>query len=887
MELPVSELTTDYRKLLLSLTVDNPAYKTASFFGKGFVSKSIPQKLFFFKTDDLEQTILVPRGIDPSYIKKLPEINNLAYGESIGMGHNGDFKLRPNQQEFFDGSVLPYIDNIDNNTPIDILLNAECGSGKCHAKGTKILMYDGSLKNVEDIKVGELLMGDDSTPRKILSLATGTEEMYKILQRDGIDYIVNKSHILSLQLREWGAGSGSSRGQKSIDNYGKVINISIADYLKLPHTKQGWLYGYSKPALYTEKEVLLDPYFLGVWLGDGNSREVSITTDGRDAELVKYYKETAQKFNLQVREEYNSENSNNYHLTHNKRGVKNPIKEILKHYNLILNKHIPNDYIVNSIESRLKLLAGLIDTDGYVDKKSYGITLKSLLLSNDIKRLCWSLGFRVIHSVKMVKGVSYQRLTIKGNNLYDIPVKLDRKKVEKRTTNKDASITSFKVEPVGIGEYYGFTIDGNNLYQLEDGTVTHNTIMALYLASEYQVRTIVAVTTKKIGEQFKKAVADLFPNWSCGWEDGKKEYDITLSTYSLLSKENYTEEYFSKFGHIILDEYHRCGADTYQKILEKASCRCRTSLTATFRRKDGLHKILKLHAGHILEMEKNSMSATIYPISTGIEINEDLFRGVDRFSLKFKNLEEYADVCIRNLKGKELDRGTVTKISLEEPALYLMSSVSHKEVKFLDPDTNNKIFKLGNVSAPMLDTEIADNTHRTDLVFDLIRELYLKNRKIIVLSKRKEQLYLLAGKFKRRGIFAGVFVSDKDKDYKEFCERQGKTVKEYVDYIFNDSRIILGIDKLAEEGMDAPSFDTLVYLHPMKDIEQSVGRILREYENKQPPIAFYLVDKVNSYNKSFYGKTAGAKGMFQKLGHIVKNEISISEATEQIKNGVI
>ena len=541
IELPVSELSTDYRKLLLSLTVDNPAYKTASFFGKGFVSKSIPQKLFFFKTNDLEQTILVPRGIDPSYIKNNPEINNLAYGESIGIGHNGNFKLRPNQQKFFDGSVFPYIDNIDINTPIDILLNAECGSGK--------------------------------------------------------------------------------------------------------------------------------------------------------------------------------------------------------------------------------------------------------------------------------------------------------------------------------------------------------TIMALYLASEYQVRTIVAVTTKKIGEQFKKAVADLFPNWTCGWEDGKTEYDITLSTYALLSKDNYTETYFSKFGHIILDEYHRCGADTYSKILEKASCRCRTSLTATFRRKDGLHKILKLHAGHILEMDRSSMDAIIYPLSTGIEINEDVFRGVDRFSIKFDNLEIYSDVCIKR-DGKEVDRGTVTYISDDKQYFTILSSITKNSVMIKDP-LLYKIHKLSNVSAPMLDTEISDITHRTDLVFDLVRELYLKNRKIIVLSKRKEQLYLLAGKFKRRGIFAGVFVSDKDKDYKDFCERQGKSVKEYVDFIFTESKIILGIDKLAEEGMDAPSFDTLVYLHPMKDIEQSIGRILREYDNKQHPIAFYLIDKVNSYNKSFYGKTNGAKGMFQKLGHTVKDELAITEAIEKIKIGEI
>lgn len=542
IEIPVSELKTDYKKLLLSLTVPNPAYKSASFFGKGFVKKGIPKKLFFFRLNEKDKTILVPRGIDRNYFKNGAELNRMSYGTEISEGHTGNFKLRPNQQEFFDGKVYPYIDNKKKNEPIDLLLNAECGSGK--------------------------------------------------------------------------------------------------------------------------------------------------------------------------------------------------------------------------------------------------------------------------------------------------------------------------------------------------------TIMALALTSEYRTRTVVAVTTKKIGNQFKKAVKDLFPNWTCDWEDGKNEYDVTLSTYSLLSKENYTEDYFRKFGHIVLDEYHRCGADTYSRILEKATCRYRTSLTATFRRKDGLHKILKLHAGDILEMERSSMKATIYPLSTGYEINEDLFRGVNRFNTKFENLEEYTDIALKNKKGVEVDRGMAIKIDRNKGSFYLMSAVTKKEI-LIDNPSEYIIKKLGNVSSPMIDTEVADIEARTIDVFELIRELYRQGRKIIVLSRRKDQLYQLGGKLKRRGIDAGVFVSEKDKDYKEYCKRNGRTIEEQRDYVFNRVNIILGIDKLAEEGMDAPSFDTLIYLHPIKDVEQSIGRILREYGGKKDPIAFYLVDKVNSYNKAFYGKTKGARKMFVDLGHKVEEEISMSEATQLIKDNEI
>lgn len=85
------------------------------------------------------------------------------------------------------------------NTNYNIVLDAKAGSGKCHTKGTKILMYDGSIKNVENINIGELLMGDDSTPRKVLSLAKGKEMCYDIIPIKGDKFGINESHILVLR----------------------------------------------------------------------------------------------------------------------------------------------------------------------------------------------------------------------------------------------------------------------------------------------------------------------------------------------------------------------------------------------------------------------------------------------------------------------------------------------------------------------------------------------------------------------------------------------------------------------------------------------------------------------------------------------------------------
>ena len=102
-------------------------------------------------------------------------------------------------------------------------------SGKCFAKGTKILMEDGSKKNVEDIKVGDYVMSPTSEPRLVTNLGHGYEDMFEIIPNDiGYEpFTVNASHIISL-----------------IDTKNNIFNIEIKDYLKLPLQERKTLFGY-------------------------------------------------------------------------------------------------------------------------------------------------------------------------------------------------------------------------------------------------------------------------------------------------------------------------------------------------------------------------------------------------------------------------------------------------------------------------------------------------------------------------------------------------------------------------------------------------------------------------------------------------------------------
>jgi replicative DNA helicase len=339
-------------------------------------------------------------------------------------------------------------------------------------------MFDGTLKNVEEVKTGDLLMGDDSKPRKVLSLARGREMMYWIRQNKGIDYRVNESHILSLK---------RSR-KEGPHEHGDVLDISLRDYISRSDKFKNNYKGYKVGIEFDEQSCAVDPYFLGIWLGDGTKSNVAIAT--KDREIVEYLEGYAQKLGLKVTEVASEGKCPTYSITSGYRGgdqsQKFSLQAVLREMNLLDNKYIPHEYIRNSRHNRLELLAGLIDSDGYYDDRYhvFEIVQKDEALARQIKYLIDTLGFRasLVPKKAAIKSIGYEttvyRIRIAGD-LDQIPVKIERKKARKRKTTRDVKHTGIKVEADRIDDYYGFVIDGNHRFLLEDMTVTHNTSFAL------------------------------------------------------------------------------------------------------------------------------------------------------------------------------------------------------------------------------------------------------------------------------------------------------------------------------------------------------------------------------------------------------------------------
>lgn len=348
-----------------------------------------------------------------------------------------------------------------------LIISGDAGVGKCHGKGTKILMYDGSVKNVEDIEIGEHIMGDDSTPRKVLSLGRGKDTIYEIKSKGWDSFTVNSEHILVLR----------NRSKKS----NTTFEITVKDFLNKSKTFQNQSQLIRTSVEFKEKEIKMDPYLMGIWLGDG-SRTSPFGIETADSEIVDFLNERANHYNLFLKLHENKKSkSDGYYFSSGNSGKglklkRNEFLNELKLYNLYnqSEKFIPNEYLINSTNVRKNLLAGLIDSDGYQHCKSYSICTKWKNLANQIVFLSRSLGFKSHITIKLVKNKEYYNVNISGD-LSDLPMRLQRKKSETRNQIKGVLNSGFSISEIGYDDYYGFELDGNHLYLLGDFTITHNT----------------------------------------------------------------------------------------------------------------------------------------------------------------------------------------------------------------------------------------------------------------------------------------------------------------------------------------------------------------------------------------------------------------------------
>lgn len=345
-----------------------------------------------------------------------------------------------------------------------MLILGAFGHGKSMISGTYVLMYDCSIKTIDNVKVGDFLMGDDGTPRKVLALGSGKEQSYKVVLKNKDSFSCNASHKVPFYI------SNRWKGYKK----GDVVIMTIKDYLDQPKWVKNNVLKIQKAILnFKKKDVFLDPYLFGLWLGDGHKTGLHFTINNKDQEIVNYLYKWASINNFEVRVEDQLGDCTRYDLTHGKGNSKKyPELEFVKSC-YIKEKRIDLDYLKNDRNIRLQVLAGLLDTDGHLFDKCFEWSTKFEGLKDDFLFLCRSLGFSVSHRTKYVNGTPYYVIIISGDT-HLIPCKT-RKKASKRKKIKNPLVYGFDVEDIGKQKYYGVVLDKNHLYLQDDFTIHHNT----------------------------------------------------------------------------------------------------------------------------------------------------------------------------------------------------------------------------------------------------------------------------------------------------------------------------------------------------------------------------------------------------------------------------
>lgn len=426
---------------------------------------------------------------------------------------DGNFKLRYYQEDAIT-ATYDYIKNGGKNG-IMVLPTA------CHRKGQKLIMYDGTLKSVEDIVVGDKLMGPDSKPRNVLKLCRGRQEMRRIIpKRFGLPFVVNKDHVLSLyKVRE---------GYKFECEKAKIVNETVEQYQNSSawHKHTHKLY-HSGEIAFPEKEPLFDPYLVGLLIGDGSLSSGGLAFTNMDDELLDYVNQASESIGDRTSIK---ELPNNKAVTMSVAGgnLRRELRNIGLYGHNCYSKRIPQSYKSGSIQERKLLVAGIIDTDGYVVDHKAEITLANEELIDDIAFVLRSLGFSVTKNYKLSsclgKTFDSWRLYVYGD-MKSLPF-VRKRHIENsamRAQRKNVNC-GFSVENLPEEDFYGFHLDGDHLYLLDDFTVTHNSgktpiiceLIKRTLVAKNHVRVMMLTHVKELIAQGYESMKETWPTAPCG-----------------------------------------------------------------------------------------------------------------------------------------------------------------------------------------------------------------------------------------------------------------------------------------------------------------------------------------------------------------------------------
>lgn len=304
--------------------------------------------------------------------------------------------------------------------------------------------FGGCIK-AESLSIGDVLLNGKGKPVTVKRIDKNYMDIFPIIQKKGINFWISSQG--SLLLKKYSKIQPKQLSMFSPHDLMENINITVEE---IKNTQEEYFTWKLDGVRYDKRSIELDPYFLGLWLGDGASTQPKIYNI--DREIVEWLEEYANS--LSMPSVYNAKRIYFYISRRNGERI-NHITDCLKRCNVFNNKHIPNNYLYNTYNIRARLLAGIIDSDGHYnsDSNAFVITMTRERLVKNIHQLAQGLGLyssykQCTTSMLRSDGTYYEGIGYKviiSGDLTSIPTKMRKKQARQRISTKNYLCSKWEI----------------------------------------------------------------------------------------------------------------------------------------------------------------------------------------------------------------------------------------------------------------------------------------------------------------------------------------------------------------------------------------------------------------------------------------------------------
>lgn len=370
-------------------------------------------------------------------------------------------------------------------------------TGKAVKNGTLIATPTGFVP-IESVQIGDEAIGGDGQICSITGVyPQGIKQLYRLTFDNDEQIVCCEEHLWKYQAPAWRYPTRHSHGKEEPNpGYGRwdVASLGeiIAQHGKAQKTpRRRILIPVCEAWDLPERQVPLDPYTLGVLLGDGSlctSPRSSLSITNADPEIIERLRLPA---GVELR--CTPDRPTCYRLSRTDLSKRNPLQVMLEELGLLgkmsADKFVPAPYLWGSVQQRLDLLHGLMDTDGSISGVSEtncgGVEFSTVSehLRDAVLSLCYSLGGKA-----HVQRVDAPRYTYKGEErrgqaayrvrlkLKTNPFSLSRKRDLWRASSLTPHHVLRRIEKTGASLATCISVDsGDQTFVTEYGIVTHNT----------------------------------------------------------------------------------------------------------------------------------------------------------------------------------------------------------------------------------------------------------------------------------------------------------------------------------------------------------------------------------------------------------------------------